>query len=759
MDATPRLATFPEESSSFADTLHNLLRFGRALRARKIYLLASVAICGMLGALYYGTATRIYEATAVVMVMKTGSDYWDPSSLNSQGMDQLPTYERLFSSDVVLKGACQRIKAKAATIPSEWLVDFDSSSFDVWSDVIRDSLSTSTLRNTQLIELCYSSKNPDGATLVINAIVDSYLEYIEQNHKDNSARIFELLEGKRKEVEGQLAAKQMELLNISRQVKTIGAGTDTMVQPLVQRAVSLNEALIEVQKERLNLEATSKAISAALQHGGDLRQHLENLGEFPGRELIENALGMSTDHVQSVAMLEQRVFEENNQLRSYAQYLGSEHPKVIELGESIQNTSLYLNDIRQQSIRDLSPERRIELGRKLLSVASEKVAQASSYERELLNKFSEAETEAIQLNDQQAQLAFGNHELDRLRSLHDTLLDRMSTIEIKQDHADVSVAVTEDPEATPYPVSPGMTKVAAISLFFGCGIGLMMVYVLDLLEDRFRSPEELRDQTGAAVLAVVRDIPALEGQGLAGIQVHVAPSAVESEAFRTLRTSLTFAHHNQPLLAVTSPEPGDGKTTVITNLAVSLAQAGRKTLLIDADLRKPGLSRLFGVRGLGGLSEALRSDSSVIEMTQDRIRRTEIEGLDLMPCGPKPIDPSILLESPGLEDILAWAETEYDNVLIDCPPIMVASDASIVGRLTNGILVVVQPEKNHRRLVLRAFENLTSFQIPVVGIVANRVTPERESGYIGYGYGYGKGYGENDTDTFTSEIEELNNAA
>ncbi|NND97130.1 MAG: hypothetical protein HKN47_07370, partial [Pirellulaceae bacterium] len=233
MESNLRLATVPEETDSFADTLQNVMRFGRALRARMIYLIASVAVCCVLGALQYTRATRIYEASAVVMVMKSGSDYWDASAMHSQRMDQLPTYERLFSSDAVLKGACQRLKAGAATIPSEWLVDFETSSVDHWPDIVRNGLSTSMLSNTQLIELRYSSKNPDGATFVINAVVDSYLEYIDQNHKDNSAKIFEMLESERHDVESQLATKQTELLDITRTVKSIGVGTEAMVQPVV----------------------------------------------------------------------------------------------------------------------------------------------------------------------------------------------------------------------------------------------------------------------------------------------------------------------------------------------------------------------------------------------------------------------------------------------------------------------------------------------------------------------------------------------
>ena len=111
---------------------------------------------------------------------------------------------------------------------------------------------------------------------------------------------------------------------------------------------------------------------------------------------------------------------------------------------------------------------------------------------------------------------------------------------------------------------------------------------------------------------------------------------------------------------------------------------------------------------LGGLSEVLRSDEAIAEMCQQRIRPAGMEGLDILPCGPKPPDPAELLTGSRFPDLLAWAETQYDQVLVDCPPVMAATDAAIVGRVVDGMLLVVQPEKNHRRLVLRAVESLMS---------------------------------------------------
>jgi Mrp family chromosome partitioning ATPase len=150
---------------------------------------------------------------------------------------------------------------------------------------------------------------------------------------------------------------------------------------------------------------------------------------------------------------------------------------------------------------------------------------------------------------------------------------------------------------------------------------------------------------------------------------------------------------------------------------------------------------MFQLRGLPGLADALRSEGDAAEDCQQRVQSSGIDGLDVFPCGPKPSDPTVLLSGPRMADLVAWAETAYDQVLIDCPPTLAASDAAIIGRLADGVVLVVQPEKNHRRLVLRATESLRVMQVQLVGVVANRVSTEKEGGYYGAGYGYGYGYG------------------
>ena len=172
-------------------------------------------------------------------------------------------------------------------------------------------------------------------------------------------------------------------------------------------------------------------------------------------------------------------------------------------------------------------------------------------------------------------------------------------------------------------------------------MGLAVIYALDILDDHFRSPEEMRAQLGVELLAMVRDMPG-GGAGLENLQVYQAPNAAESEAFRTLRTTLGLNKHETTRLVISSAEPGDGKTTVAANLAVSFAQSGKRTLLIDADMRRPGLTTLLNAKGQLGLSDVLVSKSNLHESGVPQIRALGVEGLEFScrPARAAPIQPN-----------------------------------------------------------------------------------------------------------------------
>jgi len=726
-------------TASAADAVHALMRFLRVIMHRKMYVASALLVAGLLGGLYYLTATRIYEANAQLLILETGRDVLNSGLYGEANrQSEIPTYERLFSSSVVLEGAI----AELLKGPPESRADLATVSREKWVDILRRNLTARSVRRTDVIEIAYRSKSPRSAEAVVRAIVKSYLEFMQRNHKDVSKEVVEILERDRQDIEEKYTKRHQEMLATLKLVRDLGlTDKQNVVHPAVARVVKLNESLIATQQERLQLEASLGAIRAAIRDGADVRQHLTALEPVVGRELLLSSLGLNNQDSQTRAVVERKLMEERAKLKSLLTHYGEAHPAVVECLGSIRSAEQFLANYQSVVNERLAALQGDRLGSVLMRIVEEKLASLWEHETNLSRQYQRAEAEAVAMNDRMAELRIINHELDRLRRLHDTLLDRIAKIDISQDNSGVRVTVVGEPTALKLPVSPRLSMVGLMCVLGGLGAGMALAYVLDVLDDRFRSPEEIQEQLGAPVLAMVRQLAASGTTGLDALHVHVAPESVESEAFRTLRTTLAFSgQDDRERIAVTSAEPGDGKTTVLANLAVSYAQAGKRTLVIDADLRRPGLTKLFAMRGRGGLSEVLRGEGDITALCAERVQTSGVESLDVLPCGPKPSNPAELLSSPRMADVLAWAESNYDRVLVDCPPILAASDAGIVGRLTEGLMLVIQPAKNHRRLVLCAVAGLASIGVNLVGVVAKRIDSEKNSNYYGYGYGFGYGY-------------------
>lgn len=735
---TEAAGSAPDEDLAIStDVVHSTLRFLRMLNHRKRYIIAALLVTSALGVFYYLKKTPLYEAAAAILVTQTSPDVWNAASVANQQVDRSgPTYVRLFKSTPVLTGAANQL----AKMPPQARVDLAQQPREDWIGVLSEHLDAGLIRNTNIIELTYRSKAPQAAEAVVAAIVDSYMDFMKKNHQDISVELLEVLNKEHQQVQTQLAQKKLRELDLRRAAGDLGLTNEETVHPVVQRVVSLNQSLIEVQKARLQLEAGLTAIRRAIREGGDLRQALIHIEPEAGKKLNMHVLGLDTDASAVAGSIQKKLLEDHAELLVKQTQYGPTHPQIQQLQQNIRSAEEYLKAYEAKLSGTSNNAQADNLGPILLSMVQEKLAQAWSHEGQLNQQYKAAEAEAIQLNDQMAELYMVKNEVERLQRHQDMLLDRMSNLDLDRDRVSLRVDIVHEPKASPFPVSPQMSKTILVCLIGGLGLGAGLAFVVDSLDDRFRSPEELSEQISAPILAMIGKLPTTGNEGAATLQVHTQPGAVQSEAFRTLRTTLAFAGEDTQRVAVTSSEPSDGKTTVIANLATSYAQTDKRTLLIDCDLRKPGLSKLFQLRRLRGLSDLLRSSDELPTMCRELIQPTGIEGLEILPCGPKPADPSELLSSSRMVELIGWAETTYDQILIDCPPVLAASDAAIIGRLVDGMILVVRPEQNHRRLVLRAAETLSTLGANLIGIVANRVG-ETGAGYYGYGHAYGYGYG------------------
>ena len=745
------------ENGSTQHVVHALMQFLLAVRYRRNVVFAVLIVAGLAGGLYYLTATPYYRSSAAILVMgSTDANGLPPSVVADAGRQHtlMATLEELFSRDQVIKKAVDDLQRDHPE-----LIDMAGVDKDAWAEVIRENLSAAVVRGTRIIELSYRSKDPEDAVTVVEAVVGSYIAFLDQTHRGSAGEFKDLLTREKDELESKLFRQQQELIVMQQRTGDMGIPPgSTLVHPPVQRAFAFHKSLIETQQQRIDLETSLSTIQAAVRNRQDLQQHIMTVADVLGKEILMRSLGFNEYESYSKSYWERQLIEDIADLNSMEKDYGPAHPDVAAKKERIRMTREYLAGYEQRIIDRTKKLQRTKLAAMLVNMVQQKLHETRQREASLLAAYNRAHDEAVELNGEMTQLKMLKDGLAYSMTLKEALVEKISKIKLKEDGQELRTPRIQNPKVADKPFAPDLRCVMMMALAGGLAVALTLVYVLDTLDDRFRCVEEIQGHLGVPVLSMVRQLDVGDTYGADALQVHVAPNSSESEAFRTLRTALALADKEARQIVISSAEPGDGKTTVLANLAVSYAQADKRTLLIDADLRRPGLTAIMGMRGVDGLSGVIRGQGSVVEMAAGHIRPSGIEGLDILPSGPRPANPAELLANPRFSELLAWAETVYDQILIDSPPALATSDTAVIGRLVDGAVVVVQPDKNRRRMVVRAAESLASLKIPLLGVIINRVGADSDRGYYGYGSGYGYGYepayaaGEDDVDEVPEDI-------
>lgn len=725
----------PTTQITMADALHAITRFGAAMLRRQKVLAAIFAVAGVTAGAYYVTATRTYRATAQLLIEEPGLAVMpNAATLNQPNM--LPTQEKILRSDSVVRAALVELRGQPAALQ----VDIQGQQLDEAIRTLRKNLAVDLLRNTDVIELSYDSKSPHAAEAVLNALQTAYLDFMRKHHQDTSLEVLQLLKEEREKVESRLVEQQENLVRLRDRAKVFGVDdTSVSAHPAVQRVMRLNDSLTEAQQTRIELQAIAAVVERAIRTGQDPRPHLQAIDAAAAQSLTAAVLGVAPEQLRSLHELEQRMLTDRATLTKLSSHLGPTHPRMVELRAQIANSDQYLTDFRQRVNSRSGEVAGARLAQMLGQMVDQKLQEAQQHEALLRSEYEELEREVVAMNSELSEMLMVQREVERLNRSYDTLLEKIHSVDLGHDQASIRIAVIGEPKALSQPVSPNLLLTIGGTIFASMLCGAGVVCLLDLRDDRFASLDDLEHQTRCKILAVVEKMDVHAGHGADAIQIHAQPLSHTSEAFRTLRTGLLLGADNPRLLSVSSAEPGDGKTTLSSNLAAALAQSGKRTLLIDADLRKPGLTNLFDLRSAPGLSQLL-VENDVVAASGSYLQPTGITNLALIPSGPRPLDPGEMLSGSGLSQLLQWAVSHYDQVILDCPPVLVANDVALVSRLTDGLLLVVRPEKNSRRHVLRAVDRVESHAIHCFGLVVNAIQPGK--GGHGYGYGYGYGYGD-----------------
>lgn len=300
------------------------------------------------------------------------------------------------------------------------------------------------------------------------------------------------------------------------------------------------------------------------------------------------------------------------------------------------------------------------------------------------------------------------------------------------ENAPIKATIVDPPTVPGSAVSPQPLRNIGLAVVLGLLVGVGLAVLREMLDTTVKTPEQLRTVTGAGNLGnIFYDPKAAQRPLVTQLDSH-APRA---EAFRVLRTNLQFidVDSSSKVFVMTSPLPGDGKSTSAVNLAITLAQAGQRTILIEGDLRRPKTSDYLGLEANVGLTTVLIGKVDL----DDAIQPWGEDGLHVIASGAIPPNPAELLQSRQMVNVLERLRRHYDVVLIDAPPVLPVADAAVLGRQADGAILVVRHGKTTKDQVATAVERLESVDAVLLGTVFNR-TPEK--GNDGYGYGYGYGY-------------------
>lgn len=323
------------------------------------------------------------------------------------------------------------------------------------------------------------------------------------------------------------------------------------------------------------------------------------------------------------------------------------------------------------------------------------------------------------------------------RQLYEKLLEQLNEGGVSGEFKGSNIQIVDAAETPQFPILPLVQRDLMMSAAGGLILALVLAFGFEYFDSRIKSPDEVKAHLELPFLGMIPAVTAQEAAGEAPMLQDSVPPAF-SEAIRALRTAILFssADEGSRSLVITSTGPHEGKTLVSSSLAITLAQAGQKTLVIDADMRRPRMHEALGRPQEPGLSNVLVGDTTLA----DAARPTTVANLTLLPAGHIPPNPAELLGSKKYEELLAELRKKYDWILIDAPPVMPVTDAALVAHTAGGVLFVVGSEMTPRQNAAAAIEQLKGASAKFVGVVLNRVHIERHSYY--YSPYYRKEYGK-----------------
>lgn len=705
----------------------DLHRYLEIVRKRKWVVVAACVVGVALTALYTSRQTRIYAAGAKIVIdsqapevlgskieevvqLGTGS-YWSNEQFYNTQLEILESYdlaERTVSErkleatgafaydDPRLVGLADRGMSREARIAAA-------------TEMLHESLAATIQSDSQVVTIAVEHADPTLARDLANAHVETFKRYNLEVRRTGSAKAETFLAKKRDAAGKALREVEDKLLAFKRENDLLSVSLEDQTRLLAAELERYKTALAEARIKRLELSALRDRARAAA-------------AEFSGGEVLDSPIFGLTGNASASTLKDQYV-RAKHEFTELSATLGAKHPRYIAQKRKVD--AIY---------GALQREARLEL-REIEARYETALATERRFRAETDRKYDLA----TRLGDKQT-------EYDRLRREYEALKSNYATVAGRHDESALSganpVSNIRDHERARTPeehVYPRMRLNLAVAAFVSLVLGLGLAFLLEYLDRTIKAAEDVEATAGVPMLGMIPLITELaNSEDLVDRDLYVFnnPSSQAAECARSIRTNILFssADRQLKLLTVSSPNPQEGKTTSVMYLGTTMAQSGQRVLLVDTDLRRPRLHKSVGVARGRGITNLIFGEASY----EDVIKTTEIPNLYVLPCGPTPPNPAELLLTNRFREILDELRDQFDWILCDSPPLNGLTDAVVLGKLSDGIILVVESGRTVREHLARARRSLDDVGVNLLGVILNEFDlSDRKYGYY-YRYRYGE---------------------
>jgi len=713
----------------------NLLDYWRVIIKRKWVIISFVGALVFFTAIFSFKATPKYKATATLMIEEEASKIL--SIEDEFGYRQRFADLRFFNTQLKLlksKSLIERVARKMDLLTHPLFAKVTANNDDdndkgkaiprnpysKVSKILLDRLEVSPIRDTKLVEVSFTSPNPVFAADLVNTLADEFVEFYIEKRYQTTRQASEFLAQQIEDLKKRLAAKEEELQKYSQEKDLFFLNEQESAA--VSKFADLNNAYTQAQIERVKAEANYRELS---------KLEIDTLPQFLNNKVLED---LRTEYIRL-----------KNEYDEKSKIFKPEYPEMVKLRAKIESMRAQLEGEIKKAVKAAETDYRAALKkeeslRKLLEQQKADVAQMNS--------------NAILYNSLKI-------EVENMRKLLNSLEEKQKQTLVSTRLGELktsNISIIDRAEPPLHPVSPKKKLNLILAFVIGLFGGVGLCFVLEYLDNTVKGPEDAEKLVGLPSLGIVPFLPkeglkklsrkgyyyryhyqSGEKDGSGGVKANIPevkeielinfkhPNIPLSEDYRTIRTSILLSSAGGPpkSIVVTSSFPQEGKTATVVNLAISFAQLEQKVLLVDADMRKPRIHQIFGEKTSAGLSSYLTGKTDL----DNCLYPTKIKNLDILPCGPIPPNPTELIDSEPMKNLVGELTKKYDMVLFDSPPILVVVDSIILSTLTEATILVILSGKTTDKALITAVEELKKAKTRLIGAVFNGVRVDKEDYY------------------------------